>query len=180
MDSAMSRRQAIDAESKFQKPHIAAPAFALADRVVVADLGKRRAKTPIVPRGVWTGGQPYADLGKRRSGPVELCYWSSVGRPAETGKTCRASPQVSADHPRGHPPICLRVPSGSETPVPMLAQAVTRIWTRCVIRTDCRDIILGASSIALGSVDLHGRSVLGTGFSCGKRLHPTYFPRALE
>jgi hypothetical protein len=71
MDSAMSRRQAIDAESKFQKPHIAAPAFALADRVVVADLGKRRAKTPIVPRGVWTGGQPYADLGKRRSGPVE-------------------------------------------------------------------------------------------------------------
>jgi hypothetical protein len=63
MDSAMSRRQAIDAESKFQKPHIAAPAFALADRVVVADFGERRAKTPIVPRGVWTGGQPYADLG---------------------------------------------------------------------------------------------------------------------
>src|SRR4051794_11651514 len=61
--------------------------------------------------------------------------------------------------PPRHPPICLRVLSGSETPVPMLAQAVTRIWTRCVIRTDCRDIILGASSIALGSVDLHGRSV---------------------
>jgi hypothetical protein len=71
--SATSRGQSIDAESKIHKPHIAAPAFAPADRFADADLGQSRAKSPSVSRGAWTGSGPYADLGKRRSGLLARC-----------------------------------------------------------------------------------------------------------
>ena len=53
------------------------------------------------------------------------------------------------------PPILAKGLRRYETPVPLLTEAVTRIWIEPLRHPDgLPDIILGASSIALVSVDL--------------------------
>jgi len=108
----------IDTESISHRPLLSAPAFAPADRAAT----RRYSRLAEMPRAAQGG------LRNQTGSPASLVALPKAVAQSPLGRNVSQKNRRSHPRPPGGPPVCQWGPRKPETPVPMLAQAVTRIW----------------------------------------------------